>query len=111
VGFAEEGGDHGGDQQNHEQWRKDDQAGGERDQAQGVLADVEDGRQKANTAGGLAAGALQLVIENGIFKGGQIQLRGVFNEPNADSVGEAIAEQAVSQGICARQQVAEDGEA
>ena len=106
--FAQERGDDGGDQQHHEPGRKDDQAGGERNQAQGILADVQDRRQEPDAAGRLAAGALQLVVEDGIFKRGQIQLGGVFDEAHADAVGEAVAKQTVRQGVRPSQQIAEN---
>ncbi len=61
----------------------------------GILADVQNGGQQRQAAGGLAAGTLQFVVEDGIFEGGQVEFGGVIDQPHADAVGEAVAEEAV----------------
>ena len=55
-------------EQEHQPGRENDQAGGEGDQAEGVLADAENRGEQAHAAGGLAAGAVELVVEDGIFE-------------------------------------------
>ena len=102
---------HGGQQQHHQPGREYDQPGGKRDQAEGVLAEPQDRSQKPHPAGGLAAGAVEFVVKNGILERSQIQAVGMLHQADADPVGEAVAEQAVAQSIEPAEDVARDGEA
>ena len=64
----------------------------------------------AEAGGGLAAGALEFVVENGVLETGEIERGGVAHQANADVVREAVAEKAFGEAGGAHQQVAGDGE-
>ncbi len=107
MGFAEESGNNGGDEEHHQPGRKDDQAGGERDKADAVLGDVQERGEQRDAAGGLAAGAFELVMEDRVFKGDQVEAGGVLHEADADAVGEAVGEKAVAEGVEAAEDITE----
>ena len=71
-------------------------------QSDELLAHAGDDPEHAQPGGGLAAGALQFVVKHWIFKGNQIQAVGVLHQPEADVVGEFVAQQAVEEVHCAR---------
>ncbi len=110
VGFAQEGGDHGGDQEDQKPGRKHDQAGGKRDQGEHVLADIKKRSEQPEPAGGLAAGTLEFVVKHRVFELRQVEPGGVLHEFYADAIGEAIAEQAVAEGVGSAEEVAGDGQ-
>ena len=49
----------------------------------------------AEAVGGLHTGALQPVVEDRVFVGGQVELRGLAHDPHADVIGVAVGEQVV----------------
>ena len=60
---------------------------------------------------GLAAGALQLVVEGAVFELVQVELGGVLHEADGRLVGEQVAEQRVEQGHAAAQGIGQQHQA
>lgn len=67
-------------------------------------------REHAEAGGGLAAGAFEFVIEDGIFEAGKIERGGMAHEADADVVGETVAEEGFGEAGGAHEEVAGDGE-
>src|SRR4051794_26707179 len=88
MGLAEEAGDHRGGEQKHEPGGENDQADRKGDEGNGILSDAEDRGEEAHSAGGLAAGAVEFVVEDGVLEAGQVEAGGVFHEAYADAIGE-----------------------
>lgn len=65
--------------------------------------------EHAEAGGGLAAGAFEFVVEDGVFKAGEIEGGGVAHEADADVVGEAVTEEAFGEAGGAHEEVAGDG--
>src|SRR5579872_6216110 len=108
--LAQEGGCDGGAKEDEEPGREYDQGPGQGDQADGILAKVEQRGQQTDAAGGLTAGALQFVVKYRILEGRQVHAGGVLHQPDADSIGKPVSEQAVAERDGAAQYVAEDGQ-
>ena len=70
-----------------------DERGAEREQRDEVLSHGEQHRDQADASGRLAARALQVIVEFGVFELREIQGGGVPHEADADVIGEEIAEQ------------------
>ena len=63
------------------------------------------------TGGGLAAGAFEFVVKNGVFKAGKIERGCVAHQADPDVVGEAVAEEAFGESGGAHEEIAGDGQA
>ena len=66
--------------------------------------------EHAQAGGGLAAGALEFVVEDGIFEAGEVEGGGVAHKANADVVCKTVAEEAFGESGGAHEEVAGDGE-
>ena len=98
-------------QQQHDQPRRiDQQAGGEARHRHHVLRLAEQLRHQGETPAGLAARALELVLELGILEILEVERRGVLHQAHARGVGHPLRQQAVDQRDDAAEHVRQHGE-
>ena len=109
--FAEKRGHHRHGEQQQQPRLGQQQHAGERDQRDEVLCRPQQQREQADAADGLAAGALEMIVDLGVLELGDIERGGVPHEAHAQPVGEQIAEQALEQGREPRQSLAHHGDA
>ncbi len=82
-GFTQKSRDDGGHQQHQKPGRKRDHDGCQRKQRDHLLAHAGQDRQHPEAGGGLTAGALQLVVKDGVLERDQVEPGGVFHQPQA----------------------------
>jgi len=111
VRLAEEGGHHGQQQQPEQPGLEGDEAAGEEHEGDEILALAEDLAHEHGAGEGLAAGALELVVEGAVFELVEVEAGGVLHEADGGLVGEQVAEQRVEQGHAAAQGIGEEHEA
>ncbi len=95
MALAEECRHHRRNQHHQKPGRKPENSERQADGCQDLLAHCADGLDHGNPVGGLDARALQFVVEERIFIGGQVEARRVLHHHQADVAGEAVGEQGI----------------
>ena len=93
--LAEEGRDEREEQQHDQPRRVDDEAGREARDRHDVLGLAEQLAHQRHAPAGLAARALELVLELAVLEVLEVERRGMLHQPDAGGVGDALGEQGV----------------
>ena len=83
---------------------------GERDGGDRLLDEPAHLLDHGQPVGGLHAGALQAIVEDGIFVDGDVESRGLAHDLDADVMGVAVGEQVVEVVDRARENAGNDGQ-
>ena len=111
VRLAQEGGHHGQQQQPQQPRLEGHQPAGQQHERHGVLALGQHLAHEHGAREGLAAGALQLVVEGAVLELVEVELGRVLHEADGGLVGEQVAEQRIEQGHAAAQGIGQQHQA